>query len=191
MPSYINVLNSIKINYVTFVFKFDSKMIAKPQQDEYGEYYQGYIDKSEDPYTELKLQLDQLAVWIKEWNKPLDYRYAPEKWSVSQLILHLIDSETVFLYRLLRLSRHDATPMNGFDQDLFMEHTLPQKYTKEKLIQLWKACRTHTLAMIQTLDESALDFKGEASGYPLTARACLFILSGHVRHHMDILNERY
>jgi uncharacterized damage-inducible protein DinB len=119
------------------------------------------------------------------------YRYAENKWSVAELVLHIIDAERVFQYRALRFARNDATPLPGFDQDCYVPESNAGKRTKDSIIWEYETVRNATISLFGSFESEALLRKGLASGSPMSVRALGFVICGHQMHHQKILEERY
>lgn len=121
----------------------------------------------------------------------LDHRYAEGKWTIRQLLDHILDSERVFTYRALRFSRFDATELPGFDENDYAAHALFPEKTLKAYEEEFEAVRAGTLLLFQNMTPEMLDFEGRANGMPLTPRAIGFIMVGHNNHHCRMLRERY
>lgn len=121
----------------------------------------------------------------------LAFRYAPGKWSVSEVLMHILDTERIFQYRALRLGRKDATPMPGFDQDDYVPESFAEGRTIEDLINEYRVIRESSLLLFKSLPSERLLFKGNASGQDISLGALGFIMCGHQKHHRNILRERY
>jgi uncharacterized damage-inducible protein DinB len=120
-----------------------------------------------------------------------DFAYEPGKWTIKQLLVHLIDSERVFAYRTLTFMRGDRIALPGFNQDIWMEEVDVSKRTIKDLLKEWKAVRDNTLFLLAQCSEEQSKFLGTASGWKVTARAMFFVIIGHQIHHMNVLRERY
>lgn len=120
-----------------------------------------------------------------------DYKYAPDKWSLKELFQHMIDTERIFIYRCFRISRHDKTPLTGFDQDDYMLPSEAHKKSVENLLEEFQAVRTNSLVLLKSLNDTNLKFIGIVNGNPLSARAAAFNIIGHNMWHIHIINERY
>lgn len=120
-----------------------------------------------------------------------DYAYAPGKWTIKQMLMHLIDTERVFAYRTLSFMRADRIPLPGFNQDHWMEQVDVSDRTVQSLLKEWEAVRRNTLFLLQqcTLQQSI--FMGTASNWKVSVRAYFYIIAGHHYHHLQILEERY
>ena len=120
-----------------------------------------------------------------------DYAYAPGKWSIAELLQHIIDAERVFAYRALRTGRMDATPMPGFDENNWAEAVAKTPRPWDALVKEFMAVRMASLLLFEGLSEASLLFAGTASGFPVNALALGFVIAGHAEHHMALIKERY
>jgi hypothetical protein len=164
------------------------------QLDEYAPYYERYIqlvDASSHIQNALSDSLAQSISFINDLKKPLDYSYAPNKWSIGQVIQHNIDTERVFAYRALRFLRGDTTALTGFDQDVFVENLKDTAFAKARLIQSLEHTRNATSSLFQEVEAKHLANRGTASGQEMSARAIPFIVVGHYKHHENVILERY
>jgi hypothetical protein len=119
------------------------------------------------------------------------FRYGPDKWTVKQVLGHVCDAERVFAYRLLRISRGDETPLPGFDENTYVPAAEYENRTLTDLVTEWSAVRHATLALVNGLPQNAWTRRGIANGFPVTAAALVYIILGHVEHHLGILKARY
>ena len=119
------------------------------------------------------------------------FRYAPEKWTIRDLVGHVIDTERVLGYRAVAIGRGDATPLPGFDENAYAASAGAQRTSLAALLREFEAVRTSNLLHLRRLDRSAWTRLGTANGHPTSVRALAFILAGHVRHHLAVLAERY
>jgi hypothetical protein len=119
------------------------------------------------------------------------YAYAPGKWTLAESIVHVADTERVFAYRLLRIARGDSTPLPGFDQDAWVPESRSSQRSLDSVLAEFKAVRHATLALVHSLDELALSKMGTASNHPVLAGALVWVIAGHVEHHIEITSERY
>jgi len=169
-------------------------MISRPLKNEYSPYYKTYIQlvPEGDLITILEEQLAttlQLLSPVRE--EQWDYRYAPGKWTLKDVIGHIIDNERVMSYRLLRIARGDNTPLPGYDQDEFMKNDPFQSVTLPDLLEDYTAVRRSTITLLQLLPQQAWERLGSANGTILSARALACIIAGHELHHLAIIKERY
>jgi uncharacterized damage-inducible protein DinB len=161
---------------------------------EYNPYYRTYIEA----LGEVNL-MDTLRKQLKNYpqflasipEEKLTYRYAEGKWTVAEVLLHVLDTERVFQYRALRFARKDLTPLPGFDQDSYVPNSGANSRSIEQLIKEYKAIRASTISLFETFDKATLKQKGVASNSPMSVAAMGFIMCGHQKHHRNILRERY
>jgi uncharacterized damage-inducible protein DinB len=169
-------------------------MKKRPQAHEYGAFYQTYISKIEEDDVLQALQEGQHTTLAFFKNLPAekwDYRYAPGKWSIKELLQHVVDGERVFAYRALRIARNDRTPLPGFDENEFAAASHAGLRTPESLMAEYEAVRTATVLMYQSFTEEDLGRIGTASNYPASPLAIGFIIAGHEQHHIGVIKERY
>jgi uncharacterized damage-inducible protein DinB len=168
--------------------------IAQPTPGDYAPYYQKYIDAAAatDNALDLLKQQGDVMAFMATWPEAqAGHRYAEGKWTVTQVIGHLSDTERVFAYRLLRIARGDATPLAGFDENAFQRQAGFERRTVASVVSELRAVRHASLALIRSLDAAALDRAGTASDHHVTARALVWLIAGHFAHHTAILKERY
>ena len=121
----------------------------------------------------------------------LEYRYADHKWTVKDIIQHLLDAERIFGYRILRIARQDKTPLSGFEENDYAKETLANNRSRADLIEEYKALRQSTLSLIKSLNDNMLKSMGNVNNGEMSARAIGFIIIGHERHHCKVIKERY
>ena len=166
----------------------------RPAPDEYNAFFAAYVARV--PAGNL---LDILAAQHAATQRllaPLDgaralHRYAPEKWSVKEVIGHVADSERIFAYRALRFARADATPLAGFDEKTYVPTADFDRRPLGALLEDLTAVRAATRTLIADLDEAAWRRSGMANGHLITVRALGCVIAGHQAHHVAILRERY
>ena len=167
---------------------------SKPDPQEAAEYYFTYINKvSGDALLELEKQLDHTPEWLEKHVKDdkLNYKYADEKWTIAEVLLHIVDCERVMAYRALRIARGDSTALPGFDQNLFAPNSNGQDRNLESIIDEYQAVRLATLALFDNLNEEQIMRLGTASDNPVSVRALAFIIAGHETHHLQVLETLY
>lgn len=165
-----------------------------PAAHEYDTYYANYISKVPpgDIIHTLGAELDAaLAFYGAIPEAKHHYRYAEGKWSVAEVLGHIVDTERVFAYRALRFARNDTTPLPGMDQDDFMAGADFSRRTLPSLVDEFEHLRRANIAMAETFDDAIFDRAGEASGCPFTVRALLFIMAGHEIHHRGVVGQLY
>ena len=165
---------------------------------EVGEYapafadYVGRIAEDEDIVAALVTQLDHVLARLGRIPEARgDYRYAPEKWSIKEIVGHLSDTERVFAYRALRIGRGDSTPLPSFEDQAYVAEGRAGDRTLADLAAEWGDVRRATMALFRNLPAEAWQRRGTASDQPISVRALAYIIAGHVRHHLEILEARY
>jgi hypothetical protein len=171
-----------------------SLIIGKPEDSEYAPYYGRYIQlvQGEDIIKTLSSQIDN-TVWFLRTiaDTKGDYRYAPDKWSIKEVVGHMIDTERVFAYRALSMARADKAALPGFEQDDWVRAARSGNQQLAELISEFECVRRSNLYFFQHLDEEAWMQRGTASGREFTVRAIAYTIAGHERHHFQILQTRY
>lgn len=119
------------------------------------------------------------------------HRYAEGKWSIKEMVQHLIDAERIFNYRALCIARGEGASLPGFDENSYAENSKADKRNKEELIDEFRTVREGTEKLFASFDETQLSVKGIANNNPITVNGIGFIIPGHVQHHLNILKERY
>lgn len=161
---------------------------------DYHPYYEPYIQALGDVDLVEMLEkqhhnFPQFLAGIPE--DKIGHRYAEGKWTVAQVLVHIMDAERVFQYRALRISRGDITPLPSFDQDAFVPQSHADKRTLNSIIEEYKSVRSATLTLFKNLPEKVLHRKGTASNAIVSVGALGFMICGHQRHHKGILKELY
>ena len=136
-------------------------------------------------------KIDLIKVWSEIPSDKEDYRYAEGKWSIKGVISHIIDTERVFQYRAFRVSRHDDTPIEGFEQDLYDTHANLENRSIGGMIREFELVREGTKQLFSEMTTNQLDFVGTASNNPLSARTAGWIILGHAIHHQKVIEDRY
>jgi len=166
----------------------------RPAADECAPYYVRYIEQVPDGDIVATLRdtgrtvLDELAA-IPESRG--GHRYAEGKWSLREVVGHLIDAERVFAYRALRIARGDATPLASFDENVYVQGAGSEARTMADLVEELRVVREGTVRMLAALPRDAWSRAGTASDQRVTVRALAFIMAGHALHHARIVRERY
>jgi hypothetical protein len=164
-----------------------------PPADEYAPFYQGYIAglPDGDIVAQMRSQEKVLSKLPSIVPPREDFAYAPGKWTVRQVVGHLSDAERVFGYRALRVSRGDATPLPGFDENTYVANSNSASRSLQGLVSELLLLRGANLHLFSALDEDAWLRVGAANSHPVSTRALAFIIVGHVEHHFRILRDRY
>jgi uncharacterized damage-inducible protein DinB len=139
----------------------------------------------EDIFSETEELINPLS------EEKMNHRYAPGKWTIKDMLLHMSDTERVFVYRALRFSRGDETPLPGFEESLFALHAGANDREKEDIMREYSLVRESSIAFVESLSDEALNRKGHASNYLLSVRYLVNLIYGHHKHHLNILRERY
>ncbi len=161
---------------------------------EYHEFYKPYIMALGD--VDLMEMLQKQFVNFPQFlasipQEKLNYSYDEGKWTVAQVLVHILDAERVFQYRALRFARNDETPLPGFDQDSYVSFSGAENITKEELVRQYQAVRQNTIALFSSFDRAALMRIGIASNVSRSVRALGFFCCGHQKHHRQLLKDRY
>jgi len=169
---------------------------ARPAPGEYDPYYQPYLDLVPARVTDVLSHLKRQGVATMNLMKGLDderaeYRYAPGKWSVKEILGHLIDTERVFAFRALWIARGEPAAQPGMDQDRW---AATADAHRRSLVELWReqhVCRTDHVYLFRSLAPADVGRTGIANGAPVSVRALPWIIAGHEKHHLNVLKERY
>ena len=168
--------------------------MPRPDLSRIPEFYHGYISKvkENDLMPALRNSTSQLFDLLKAIPKEKhEYRYAEGKWTVKDVVQHMIDGERVFTYRALRFARKDDTPLPGFEENLFAQTAKADKRNWNDLVEEFSALRKASEAMFASFDNEQLEADGVANEHSTYVLGIGYILAGHVLHHCDIIKERY
>ncbi len=166
----------------------------RPQAGEFAPFYQGYVNQVPD--GDIVQILDDQKRHTLDFLQSLpdekwDYRYAEGKWSIRELLLHIIDAERIFAYRALRIARNDQTSLAGFDENAYVPESFAAQRSVVSLLREYAAVREATLQLYKNLDQSVWTRLGDANGKPVSVRGLAYIIAGHERHHLNVIRERY
>jgi hypothetical protein len=167
---------------------------GRPLESEYPQFHSGYVSlvPEEEILPVLAEQLRDTVGFLQEIPESRsDFRYAPEKWTVAELVGHVVDSERVFGFRAFTFARGDEASLPGFDQDPYVRNARVADVTLAALAREFGHVRRGHLLMLERLRASDWVRTGVASGKPVSVRALAYIMAGHVRHHVAILKSRY
>lgn len=167
----------------------------KPKEGEYAPYAIQYIGQVPDDGLLLKHLEDNLEA-AKQFfrsvpEEKLTSRYAEGKWTIKEVLGHIIDTERVYGYRALRFARNDATELSGFEQDDYVKYSKANERSLDSMLEELSAVRASSIAFLKNLDADALMRFGTANGRKMTVRAAAYIIAGHEAHHIRIIKERY
>ena len=174
--------------------KMSENRIPRPGSGEHDPYFSTYIDRVEDEdlIVSLHRQPGELAELLGDLSEADgEYRYGPEKWSIKEVLGHLIDTERIFGFRALWFARGGSADLPGFDQDDFVQQADFDRRSMISLIDEFAHLRESTVDLLQSFRDSEWEQSGVSSGAALSVRAIGYILVGHVLHHLAILRERY
>lgn len=168
--------------------------LKRPADHESNDYFKLYINQvpGNDFLQTLKAASATTVAFLQnldsaKWN----HRYAPGKWSIKEVLIHLIDTERVFCYRALRISRNDQTPLPGFEHNDYVAHYDVENRSAASIIEEFESVRQATIGMFKHFNEDMLERIGTASGNHISVRALGYIIAGHEAHHLRLFRERY
>jgi uncharacterized damage-inducible protein DinB len=168
--------------------------MSRPTSEEYALFYQTYIDQTtENSIQDLESNHSKyiLNCITNIPNEKADYAYAPDKWTIKEVLQHMIDTERIFVYRALSFSRKSQNPIHGFDENEFVITSNAKQRRLESLQSEFAALRNANDIFFTTLTETQLKQKGNANNQNITVNALVYITIGHALHHCKILKERY
>jgi hypothetical protein len=169
--------------------------ITAPSPDEYAPFYTDYVQRAAarmDVTAALAIQPDEIRSALGALSdSQARFKPAPGEWSIKEVVSHLIDAERVFSYRFLRVSRKDKTPLPGFEQEDFVREANADDSSFADLLDEFEFLRRANILAVKNTRDSGFAEIGTASGTPISARALIYIIVGHVEHHMESLNEKY
>jgi uncharacterized damage-inducible protein DinB len=165
-----------------------------PKADEHAPYYSRYIERvpNGDLLTVLRDQSMETVALLRDLSpERANYAYAPGKWTVKEVVGHIIDAERIFGYRALRFARGDTTELAGFEQDPYVPAGNFGQRSLGDLLEELQVVRAATIHLVRHANDEVLARRGIASGKEVTVRALFYIIAGHERHHVGLLRERY
>jgi hypothetical protein len=168
--------------------------MRRPTSDEYPAHFQNYMNmvRGEDIIKSLKDQVIDVQATIAEIPEEKEsFAYADGKWTIKQVIGHIIDTERILGYRAMRFARKDKTALSGFDENFFVDHALFNKQTLYALGHEFAIVREANLALFKTFDEEAYSQVGNANGHDVSVRSILFMIAGHATHHLNVIKLKY
>jgi len=169
-------------------------MNTRPEKTEYAEFYANYVSlvNEIDIVSALQNQPDELKDLLADVSAEKEnFRYAENKWSVKELLGHIVDGERVFSYRALRISRGDETPLAGFEENFYVANSNFGNSNVADLLEEFSLLRQSNVLLFKNLTDQMWLRSGTASNALVSVRALAFIMVGHVSHHTKILRERY
>jgi hypothetical protein len=167
---------------------------SRPSASEYAPYYDKYVQRvpDDDIVAVLRNQIADTAALLRTAPPDrADGAYAPGKWTLKEVVGHLIDVERVMSYRALRFSRNDATDLPGFEENAFVANSNFSRRTLSDLVDELEAVRVATVHLAKHIDADALMHQGTANNTVVSVRGLLYIIAGHELHHAALIRERY
>lgn len=168
--------------------------MTRPRADTYADYFQQYVDQVPDGdlnATSAACFAESIGMLEGLSDDQWMHRYQPGKWSVKELVGHIVDTERIMTTRALVFARGESQDYPGFEQDDFVAAADFDGRSPKNILDEWKGLRASTAALYESLSDAELDRSGTADGKACTARALFWIVAGHERHHMKVLRERY
>jgi hypothetical protein len=168
--------------------------MPKPDLSTVPEWYHKYINqvKEEDPNSAIQLNTETSIRFLRSIpEEKWSYRYAEGKWSIREMVQHIIDAERIFSYRALCFARGEKISLPGFEENDYAAASKADKRSKEELIEEFATVRRSIQQLFGSFDEEQLNSIGIANNNPISVNAIGFIIPGHVQHHINILKERY
>ena len=168
--------------------------MQRPQPQEYDPYYERYISlvANDDILSTMAAQPAELRELLA--NIPEErgtFAYDDGKWTIKELLGHLIDGERIFAYRVFRIARGDKTPIEGFEQDGYIENARANERTFADLLDEFELLRVSGVLFFNNLNDADFLRTGTANNCEVSVRALVYIMAGHIRHHVNILKDRY
>jgi len=168
--------------------------INKPTMAEYPAVYQPYMDHLPD--DDVLYSLDKQAAALKHMFRNIsderaEETYAAGKWTIKELLQHMLDSERIFAYRALCISRGEAFSLPGYDENLYAANSLANIRPLAKIMEEYELIRNADLAMFRSFTSEMLDRYGVANGNRVSLRGLLHVMAAHELHHINILESRY
>jgi hypothetical protein len=169
-------------------------LLERPPSTEHPEFHAGYIAivPEGDILKTLEDQReDTVALLGGIGEERRTHRYAPDKWSINEVVGHVVDIERVFSYRAMRIARGDTTPLSGVDQDVLVPGGNFDARTLSSLIEEYRYLRLANITLFRSLDDTALMRSSRTDTYDVSVRSLVYVVAGHELHHMNVLRERY
>ena len=180
--------------FLLFINAMPTSYRTPPASSEYASFYAGYVGHVPpcDIMTAFASQGDETLGLLRGLSeKASTYRYEPDKWSIKQVVGHMIEAERVFVYRALSFSRNETQPLPGYEQNDYVAAANFDEQPWDDLLEEMGAVRKATIYFFRGLSDEMMERTGIASGVSFTVRALAYIIVGHERHHLRILQERY
>ena len=168
--------------------------ISALSSNEYHSYFKTYLDKVNDlPLLDSLVngKLETINFFKNIPTSKLEYRYEESKWTIKQILIHIIDTERVFNYRALQFARSDNSNLEGFDENEFVRNADLNTRTIDSILEEYSIVRDASIVLFKNFSEDSLKRIGKASNNPLSVRAAGFLICGHETHHKEVIGERY
>ncbi len=166
-----------------------------PTAEEYAQPYTDYVQRGisrKDVIAALPMQIDEIRTALGHLtDEQARFKFGPAEWSIKEVIGHLSDAERIFSYRLLRISRNDQTPLPGFEQEDYVREAGFDNSSINDLLSEFELLRNANILAIKNMSDESVSRLGTASGATVSARALIYMMVGHVEHHMACLHEKY
>ena len=173
----------------------EPKKIDKPDEGEFEPYTSMYINLLPDDgmiLSHLRNNFEELKNLISSLSEEkLLYRYEVDKWTIKEILVHLIDDERIYCYRALRYARGDKTELPGFEQDDFAANSFANERSIEGILEEYRTVRESTISLFSNFDESTYKRSGIGSGNIMSVRAAVYHIAGHELHHLNFVKEYY
>jgi hypothetical protein len=168
---------------------------GRPSPGEYADYAASDIAavEGDDAIAVLESLAEQTLALLRTWSdaRVAGVRYAPDKWTIKDVVAHVVDDERIFAYRILCVARGEPQPLPGFDERLYAASALGEQRSLDDLLAEYVTVRAATLSLLRSLQAPAWTRAGVVNGYPATARGLAFHIAGHEQRHLRTLRERY
>lgn len=169
-------------------------MVKRPEINEYPSYYKEYVNHvpEGDLLQILDIQLRETMNLLKDLSgDAAEFHYAPDKWTIKEVIGHITDTERIMNYRLLSIGRGEKEMLPGYNDDEYVKRATFNRFSLQELLHTQSLVRQNTMNLLSSLDDEALLQRGKANGGEVTARAIGYIIAGHELHHRGLIVERY
>jgi hypothetical protein len=178
---------SLKIKYMN--------SIERPKVGEYPEFYHTYVSKVPDKMNVIDFLKSQMEEIVKIYSSleegKSETAYAEGKWTMKELLCHIIDAERIFAYRALCFARGDKTSLPGFEEDDYVKYAEANKRELSSLIEEFYHVRRSSIALFFSLNSATSQISGNANGKPISVRAIVYSIAGHAEHHKNVLLKKY
>jgi hypothetical protein len=167
---------------------------VRPAKTEYAPYYEKYVSlvPDEDVLVSLDQQLAETLILLRGVSENHGtFRYEPSKWSMKEVLGHIIDTERIMSYRALRIARSDRSPLSGFEQDDYVKNGGFDQRSVASLAREFEQVRRASISLFRNLDPEAWERRGVANNAEVSVRALAYIIAGHELHHKALLREKY